>query len=610
MQDILYANAALLFGAALVLMGVVSSLVAQRFGTPLLLVFLIIGMLVGQDGIGGVVFENYRLTYLIGSLALAIILFDGGLRTKLDRFRGVAAPAMLLATIGVLITTSITGLFASLILNLTILEGLLIGSMVASTDAAAVFFLLRAGGLQLRNRVQSLLEIESGTNDPIAVFLTILLVELILADGHDAGFSTVVLLFKQGLIGGALGFGGGLAIALMLNRVALPSGLHPLLVAASAVAIYALAAVLDGSGLLAAYLAGLTIGNRPVRALPAITSFHDSVTWLCQIVMFIMLGLLVTPSKLLPYLPAALAVAAFLMLIGRPLAVAACLAPFGFARREIAFVSWVGLRGAVSIFLAAIPTLADVPNSEIYFHVAFVVVCVSLIFQGWTLNTLARWLELARPGARRQVTRMEIDLPGQMDQEMVAYPVEADSPVVLRARLPRWARPVFVVRDDAIMEPAQAGPLKPGDYGYFLAPPERIRELDRLFAARSVDRAAGGARFPIRPDVAFSRVAAIYGVEIPEELADKTVAEAFAERFDEDPGIGDSFRVGPLRLIVAAIDEGRISEAELSLGDDEGPDARVHKDWAGRVAAAAVVAGRQVRDLAVEFADRFRTRKG
>ncbi len=577
MQDILFTNAMLLFGAALVIVGVVSSLVAQRFGTPLLLVFLVIGMLVGQDGPGGLLFSDYRMTYLIGSLALAIILFDGGLRTKLESFRGVLAPASLLATLGVVITAGITGLFASLVLGLGILEGLLIGAMVASTDAAAVFFLLRSGGLELKSRVQSMLEIESGTNDPIAVFLTILLVELVMASGEDAGLATAVLLLKQALIGGAFGLGGGMAIVLLLNRVSLPVGMHPLFVVSSAVATYALAAVLDGSGFLAAYLAGLVVGNRQVRAIASITSFHDTVTWLCQIVMFMVLGLLVTPSSLVPYLPAAIAIALFLTFIGRPVAVATCLAPFGFGKREMGFIAWVGLRGAVSIFLAAIPTLAGVPGSQVYFNVAFVVVIVSLVLQGWTINPLARRLGLALPRKRLRVTRQEIDLPGQLAQEMVAYPIEADSPVVLRAALPRWARPVFVVRENAIMEPLQAGALRPGDYGYFLAPPDRIGELDRLFAVRAAEQANTGARFPIRPDVALARVAAMYGVDLGEEAppADQTIAEAFAERYEGGVGvgIGDSISFGPLRLIVASTDDGRISEVELALGEDqnEGP---------------------------------------
>ncbi|WP_229729364.1 potassium/proton antiporter [Agaricicola taiwanensis] len=603
----MFANAAILFGAALVLMGVISSLVAQRFGTPLLLVFLVIGMLVGVDGIGGIAFDNYALTYLVGSLALAIILFDGGLRTRLDKFRGVLLPAMSLATVGVVITTALTGLFAALVLSLSVLEGFLVGAMVASTDAAAVFFLLRSGGLQLRNRLQAILEIESGTNDPVAVFLTILLIELILAQGHETGLETALLLLRQGALGGAIGLGGGWLITIMLNRVSLPTGMHPLFVVASAVAIYGLTAVMDGSGLLAVYLAGLVVGNRPVRALPAIISFHDTVTWLCQIVMFIMLGLLITPSSLLPDLGLSLVIAVFLMFVGRPLAVAACLAPLGYSRREIAFVGWVGLRGAVSIFLAAIPTLAGVPNSGIYFHVAFVVVCISLICQGWTLNPLARMLELARPGVRPEVSRVEIDLPGQHAQEMVAYPVEADSPVAVRAALPKWAQRVFVIRDDTIIDTAKAGPLRPGDYGYFLVPPERVRELDRLFIARAADHEVSGARFPIRPDAPLGGVTSIYGVELPEEFGDRTVAEAFTQQFEGEPGVGDSFEIGPLRLTITDMHEGRISEAELSLGEESGAEVGL-PTWNERIGGWMTSAWQQIRGLAEEASDRLRRR--
>lgn len=569
MQDIVLSNALLLAGAALVLMGVVSSLVAQRFGTPLLLIFLVIGMLVGQDGLGGIVFDNFQVAYLVGSLALAVILFDGGLRTRLASFRGVLAPAAVLATGGVLLTATVTGLFASMVLGISVLEGLLVGSVVASTDAAAVFFLLKSGGLRLKNRMQSLLEIESSTNDPIAVFLTILLVELLMTGGENAGVATVVLLFKQALIGCGIGLTGGMAMTLLLNRVALPSGLHPLMVVSAAVATFGLAAILDGSGFLAVYLAGLLVGNRPVRALPAITSFHDSMTWLCQIVMFIMLGLLVTPSQIVPYLPAAIATALFLTFIGRPAAVSACLALFGFSRREITFASWVGLRGAVSIFLAAIPTLAGLPNSQVYFNVAFVVVIVSLVLQGWTINPLARRLGLALPRKRMDVTRMEIDIPGQLEQEMVAYPVEPNSPIVLRAAPPRWARAVFVVRDDEILEPRMAGALRPGDYGYFLIPPDRIRELDRLFTPRSEDSGNPGARFPIRPDIALARVAEIYGISVPDDLREKPVAEVFADRFESQIEVGDHIEFNSLRLNVTAVEDGNVTGAELEIAGDE-----------------------------------------
>lgn len=572
MDNITVVNAILLFGSALMLVGILSSLVASRFGAPLLLVFLVIGMLTGQDGPGGVAFDNYRLTYLIGSLALAIILFDGGLRTRLSHISGAVAPAVMLATLGVVLTAGVVGSFAAWMLNLTWLEGLLVGATVASTDAAAVFFLIRSSGLQLQRRVNATLEIESSTNDPIAVFLTVMLVGLVSAGGGEGGLSIFGHFLQEAVIGAAAGVAGGFALAFVLNKVELPSGLHPLFVVASAVALFSLAAVLHGSGFLAVYLAGIVVGNRQVRALPSIIAFHDTVTWLCQIVMFIVLGMLVTPSQLLPAVPSAVAIAVVLIFIGRPVAVAACLAPFGFSRKEITFVGWVGLRGAVSIFLAAIPTLAQVPNAQVYFNVSFVVVIISLVVQGWTITPLARRLNLAVRQTPRAVNRVEIDLPGQLAQEMVGYAVTPNCPILARDSIPRWARPIMVVRANEILDPAEAGSLKPGDYGYFLAAPERVAELDGLFASTEAGRARPAlGEFPLRGDAALATLAELYGLQVPPEERDRTVADFFASRFESRPALGDVAEFGPATLIVRGLDDDRVIRAGLRLEDEGEP---------------------------------------
>jgi len=574
MDNITVVNAILLFGAALVLVGILSSLVASRFGAPLLLVFLIIGMLTGADGPGGVAFDNYRLTYLIGSLALAIILFDGGLRTRISHLAGSLAPAIGLATVGVVITAGLIGAFASYVLNLRLSEGFLIGATIASTDAAAVFFLIRASGLQLQRRVGGVLEIESSTNDPVAVFLTVMMVGIVSASGGHDGLTILGEFLQEAIIGGAAGVAGGFALAFVLNKVELPSGLHPLFVVASAVALFALAAVMHGSGFLAVYLAGIVVGNRQVRALPSIIAFHDTVTWLCQIVMFIVLGLLVTPSTLLPSLGASLAIAFMLIFVARPAAVALCLLPFGFSRKEIGFVGWVGLRGAVSIFLAAIPTLAGAPNAQIYFNVAFVVVIVSLLVQGWTITELAKRLGLAVRQTGRQVQRIEIDLPGQLAQEMVGYPVTPKCPILARDAVPKWATPVFVIREDRILDPLQAGALKAGDYGYFLAPHNRVAELDGLFASTEAGRARPAlSEFALRGDAALATLSAMYGLAIPAEDAGSTIAEVFARRFENEPAVGDAVEFGGATLVVRGVDEGKVVRVGLRIEDE--PDATV-----------------------------------
>ncbi len=574
MSAITLSNAFLLVGAALVVVGVFSSLVASRFGAPLLLVFLIIGMLAGEEGPGGIKFDDYQLTYLVGSGALAVILFDGGLRTRFARLRGTLFPALLLATFGVFITALIVGVAAWAVLGVGLLGGVLVGVIVSSTDAAAVFFLIRAHGLQLKRRLAATLEIESGTNDPVAVFLTVVFVSLLLASGRVSGWQIAIDLAREAVVGVALGVAGGLGLVWSLNRVTLPGGLHPLFVVASAVFIYAFTAILGGSGFLAVYLAGLVVGNRPVRAFASITSFHDTVTWLCQLVMFILLGLLVTPSKVLPVLGPALIVALVLIFIARPVAVWLCLAPFNFSSAEKTFISWVGLRGAVSIFLAAIPTLSNVPGAEIFFNVAFVAVFVSLALQGWTVNFAARRLNVALPDAAPEVKRIEIDLPGQLDDELVGYPVVAGSPALSHGTVPTWARPLLIVRDERILSPAEAGVLRIGDYGYFLAPPQRVARLDRLFAVAEgpTDREVATA-FPFRGDIRVGTIAKMYGLEIPATERDLSIADLFADRFDEDLRVGHRIDLGPAALFVHDMDGDRVALAglEFLIADEPAP---------------------------------------
>jgi potassium/hydrogen antiporter len=568
MNRIDIANIALFAGSIMILLGIFSSLIAKRFGAPLVLVFLVLGMLLGEDGVGGLVFSDYQLTYVIGSLALAIILFDGGLRTKLSAFRGIIAPAILMATVGVVITAVLTGLVAVLVVpQLNFLEALLLGSIVASTDAAAVFFLLRSGGLQLPSRARSMLEVESGTNDPVAVFLTIVLAELIVSGGGP-GWELLGRLGQQAALGGALGVASGLGAVWLLNRIDMPGGLHPLFVVASAVFIYALTSLLGGSGLLAAYLAGLVLANRPVRAYPSIVAFHDAATWLAQIGMFLVLGLLVTPTTLLQYALPGLIVAAFLILVARPAMVFLCLAPFSFSRNEKLYFSWVGLRGAVSVFLAAIPTLVGVPHAEIFFNMAFFVVLVSLVVQGWTVNASARRLGLALRRTAPAVSRIELDIPGQVGQEMVGYPVSPESMVLGLTRLPGWARLIMVVRDNNVLSPEEAGELHAGDYAYFLVPPDRIPRLDRLFGG-TADLARRMAplfgELSIRGESLVADVAGLYELEIPAEDRDKSVAEYFEAHIRGRPQPGHRLPLGRATLVARHVDDHQVVRAGLQL---------------------------------------------
>src|SRR6185312_2176028 len=443
---------AILLGALLVLAGILSSLIALRFGAPLLLVFLIVGMLAGEGGPGGLAFNDVGSIYVVGSIALALILFDGGLRTRFASFRNVLAPSVMLATVGVVVTTLITAPVAKVVLGIGWLQALLIGAVVASTDAAAVFFLINAGGLRLRPRVRAVLEVESGTNDPFAVFLTLLLIEFLLI-GNQSWSVVLVTFLRDALLGCIIGFAGGRIIALVLNRLTLAQGLHAPFVAVSALVVFAFANALHTSGFLAVYLAGLVVGNKQTRAHNSVVVFLDAITWLAQIVMFVLLGLLAWPHRLADSLFGSVSVALVLMLLARPVAVFLCLAPFRFQWREMAFISWVGLRGAVGIFLASIPLLVGLPGASLFFDVAFVVVLSSLLVQGWTVALAARKLGISFARADPLPRRVELDLPGQLAREIVGYPVPANSPFLRRGLIPNWARPTLVVRNEEILTP-------------------------------------------------------------------------------------------------------------------------------------------------------------
>ena len=557
----------LLGGALLVLAGIASSLLARRFGAPLLLVFLVLGLLLGEDGPGGVHYNDTRFTFLVGSLGLAVILFDGGLRTRAAQVRGSVAPALLLASIGVVLTAGLTALAASKLLDLPPLEALLLGTILASTDAAAVFFLLRAGGLHLERRTSATLELESGSNDPAAVFLTIVLTTWLAGEHAGPGALALRLVWAVG-VGLGFGYAGGRLLVAALNKYSLPPGLHPWLALAGAVALFALTNLVNGSGYLAVYLAGIVLANRPVRARGDVLSVQDAATWFAQLVMFLLLGLLASPHELTRVLWPALGVAAFLMLVARPVAVVACLAPFRYRWQELGFISWVGLRGAVGIFLASIPLLAGLPNARLYFNVAFVVVLVSLLVQGWTLARAAHGFGVAVPRADPNTRRIQLDLPGQLEYEMVGYRVAPASAVLRGAALPGRVRLAMVVREGKVLLPEECGALAPHDYAYFVAPGGHAPRMDWLFAdggdARDAEQDTFGS-FILPGNVPLGELAAFYGLSIPARFAKATAAQVFDERFDEQAQVGDRVALGRAILVVRSLKDDRIAQVGLKF---------------------------------------------
>jgi cell volume regulation protein A len=566
-----------MIGAGLVLISVMTSALAFRFGAPLLLVFLCIGLLAGEDGLG-IRYNDAGSAYFVGSLALAIILFDSGFNTKLRSVRQASVPALLLATVGVVLTSGMVGLIARLLFNLPWLEAFLLGAIVGSTDAAAVFFLLRVGGITIRDQVRSLLEVESGSNDPMAIFLTIVLVELILSGG-SVGEAWVEVLKGFGIqmgLGLGLGVVGGYLILAGAKVIRLEGTLYPISILSFALLLFGFTGLVGGSGFLAVYVAGIVASNNAIQGQVGLRRFLEGLTWMAQIAMFLTLGLLATPSQFLGLALPAIILALALTFVCRPLAVWLCLLPFGYKRNETAFISWVGLRGSVSILLGIIPLAAGMESGQLLFNTAYIVVLVSLLLQGWTIAPMARWLGLIVPARIGPVDRLELELPGGGDHELLVYKVAADSPVALGdERLPRWARPSLVVRDGHSMRYQYAGRLQVDDLVYMFVAPQYIRLLDRLFASPvrlTLDDEDFYGKFLIDPRQPMAALAEAYGLSgiVDPSQPPQSIRDHITERLGGTAEVGDRVRCGEVELIVRDLDsDGAISEVGLSIDEPE-----------------------------------------
>ncbi|MFL0694022.1 MAG: potassium/proton antiporter [Agrobacterium tumefaciens] len=560
-----------LVATALVFLAAFSSLIAFRFGAPLLLLFLTIGLGAGVDGLG-IDFSNFPLAYVIGSLALAVVLFDSGFGTSLQSFRLSAGPALTMATLGVLLTTLLVGVAAHFLFGLSYLEGMLLGAILGSTDAAAVFFLLRIGGINIRDKVRSSLEVESGTNDPMAIFLTIALVELISSGSGSEGLSLELLrLFVEQMgIGLILGLLGGVSIAFILRKLQIEQGLAPIFMLAMALMIFAFTGLIGGSGFLAVYVAGIYAGSRKLPSTVSIKRFQDGMTWLAQIIMFLVLGLLATPSQFPGILLPAVLLALFLVFIARPIAVWLCLLPFDFTQRETGFIAWVGLRGAVSILLGIVPVVGAMENGQTFFNTAFIVVMISLVLQGWTIKPLAKRLGLIIPPRIGAIDKVELDLPGTANHELLAYRVVAGSPVLRGERIPRWAMPSLVIRDGKSMRYQYAGRLRENDQVYLFIAPSYSKLLDRLFATEAPVEEDDGeffGTFAISPSTHVRDIDEAYGpLSLTDSERGKTVAEMITQRLGGRADYADRVRLGTIVLIVRDIDEhGHIATVGVSM---------------------------------------------
>ncbi len=551
----LFVDSLILGIGLLLLLGIVSSKLSTRLGVPVLVLFLVLGMLAGSDGIGGIAFENYRLAHGIGSLALAIILFDGGLSTPISSVRSVWKPATLLATWGVLVTAILTGVAASWFLGIPTLQGILLGSIVGSTDAAAVFSVLRSGGVSLRTRLQSILEVESGANDPMAIFLTVGCIELLMGRA-TFGLDLLGMFVSQMLFGALVGIGTGLIAVRVVNWINLETaGLYPVLVTAFGLLAFGLATAIGGSGFLAIYLAGIVIGNKRLAFQRGIRLFHDAGAWLSQIVMFAMLGLLSFPNRLLDVSMQGLLIGAALMFVARPLAVIPLLLSFRYSWRESIFVSWVGLKGAVPITLATFPLLSGTPNAALTFDVVFFVVVLSALAQGWSLPFVARYLGLEKPLKSAPPVTLEISSLRHVDGDIVDYTVENDSRVagrrVQELALPDGVVIALVARQDQIIPPHGSTRLEPGDHVIIVMRPAMRLLVDQVFGSSTAIpvKLLSDLEFPLRAATTVAELEDMYGIEldVPREL---TLVEAVRLRSPDNLTPGDYVVFGPIGLRV------------------------------------------------------------
>ncbi|MFP4138100.1 MAG: potassium/proton antiporter [Halomonas sp.] len=563
-------NTLFILTGLLVALSVLGSRLSSLVGLPLLLIFLGLGMLAGEQGILGIEFDNYPLAFLIGHLALAMILLDGGLRTRLKTFRVGFRPALALSTLGVFITSGLVGLFAMWVFDLSLIEGLLVGAIVGSTDAAAVFSMLSGRGLNLNERVGATLEIESGTNDPMAIFLTMVLAELLVGQ-IDGALQTGLLLVEQFGLGLLIGLGGGWFSARLLRWVDLAPGLYSLLALALGFCIFGLTSLLGGSGFLAIYLAGLMIGNQKGRHLNFILPVHDGLAWLSQIGLFLVLGLLVTPTDLVDYLLPASLVGLVLIFVARPIAVVLSLKPlFKFRWREIGFISWVGLRGAVPIVLAIFPVISGVEGAALYFNVAFAVVLLSLLIQGSTLSVTARWAKVLMPTSVTPNHRGPLGILPENDYEMFVYRVEnpdlADVPIRL-LRFPSGALISALFREHAMLHPKGSTRLQMGDVLCVIGRSDDLPALNRLFngeAKLKQERAFFGT-FTFDGDARMQDIAEVYGLTLSPGERDMTLGEFVALRVGGHPVVGDDVDWHGIHWVVSEMDGNRITRVGLRL---------------------------------------------
>ncbi|HEY9043168.1 MAG TPA: potassium/proton antiporter [Rheinheimera sp.] len=559
----------ILLAAVLILFGILSSKLSARLGLPMLVLFLLVGMLAGEEGIGRIAFDNPQAAHALGTLALALILFDGGLQTSMQSIKQVWKPASILATLGVLVTALVTGVAASYILKISLLEGLLLGAIVGSTDAAAVFSLLRNAGINLNRRLKSTLEMESASNDPMAIFLTVGLLE-ILVNGLKPGLGLAQLFLLQMGLGAIIGLAVGYAIVSVINRIHLQaSGLYPILVTASGLLAFGVAANLGGSGFLAVFICGVIVGNARFVFQRTTFLFHDGLAWLSQITMFVMLGLLITPSSLLTVWWQGLLIAAVLVFVARPIAVLPVLKLFGFNSHEMTLVSWVGLRGSVPIILAIFPLMFGLASAELIFNVVFFVVLISATLQGSTLAWVARKLKLIEPLPAKAPATLEITALGEVDAEIVEYTLSDNSRAVNR-RLARMALPEGVVvamitRQEKVIPPRGSTVLQARDHLFVVMKNDYKAVVEQVFADKGFEPLKAVSEFRLKGTSTLADIDWCFGFDLTRCHADMSLEQLCKQHLAGAVSEQQQFSINQYQFTVAEMVGERVTTVLLSV---------------------------------------------
>lgn len=565
-------NYLLLICGILLCSSIFASRISSIMGLPMLLLFLGVGMLCGSDGLFlKIEFNDYNAAFLIANVALAIILFDGGCQTNFYTFRQVAKPSIILSTLGVFITTVIVGCAAYYIFNLDFFASMLIGAIIGSTDAGAVFSLLGGNGVSLKNKVSSTLQIESATNDPMAIFLTVTIINIITGvistnDLTNSLAGTALFFVKQFAFGIGFGVIFGLLAKILMHQIDIPSGLYSLLVLGIAFTGFAITSALDGSGFLAIFIIGMFIGNQNTRQLNYIRPVQDGLNWLSQIGLFLILGLLVTPPNLLDYVVSGLLIALVLTFLARPVAVFLCLKPFfTFNLKDLSFISWVGLRGSVPIVLAIYPIMYNVPHGELYFNVAFVVVIFSLLVQGATILPTAKFFDVYAPSMSSPISKGQIGITIDDDYEIFNYEIrhhEFENVALKDIKFPSKTLIASLFRHGQMLKPSANRTIKKGDIISIIGHADDELFLNAIFNGDAPLKEPHNyvGDIILNGSLPMPEVAEKYGLVITSLESELTLAEFMNYQLGGFPQVGDRITIIDCRLTVCELNGDQIAK--------------------------------------------------